>query len=109
MVKSSSCRSDVSHQRIADAQIVVGTSCAGTGTDIPDAKNGVIVGLPYSIEQLLQWAGRLRCDSGRISVLVTEFDLRTDTELSGKEHVCFGSYNASIIVRYVMIFRILRI
>jgi superfamily II DNA/RNA helicase len=74
----------MSERGIADARIVVGTSCAGTGTDIADAKHIIIVGMPYSVEQLLQWAGRCRCNSGTIRVLVTEFSLRENTELSGK-------------------------
>ena len=90
VVKSSSGRSDVSHEIVADATIVVGTSCVGTGTDIPDARTIVIVGLPYSIEQLLQWAGRLRLDNGTVYVLVTEFALREVTELSGKGYIWFG-------------------
>jgi superfamily II DNA or RNA helicase len=90
VVKSSSGRSDVSHQIVADATIVVGTSCVATGTDIPGAKTIVIVGLPYSIEQLLQWAGRLRRDNGTVYVLVTEFALREVTELSGKGYIWFG-------------------
>jgi len=90
VVKSTSGRSDVSHQIVADATIVVGTSCVATGTDIPDAKTVVIVGLPYSIEQLLQWAGRLRRDYGTVYVLITEFALREVTELSGKGYIWFG-------------------
>ena len=69
---------------IADADIIVGTSCAGTGTDVPDIKHIVIVGLPYSVEQLLQWAGRCRCDGGTVHVFNTQYGLREDTELSGK-------------------------
>jgi superfamily II DNA/RNA helicase len=77
---------------IADASIIVGTSCAGTGTDIQDVTHVVIVGLPYSIEQLLQWAGRCRCDNGTVHVLVTQYGLKEDTELSGR---------GFIILRYV--------
>lgn len=63
------------------AAIVVGTSCAGTGIDLDAVDNAVVVGLPYSIEQLLQWAGRLRGD-GTITMLVPASHMRQDNELT---------------------------
>ncbi len=61
----------------------MGTSCAGTGTDNQEVRCIVVVGLPYSVEQLLQWAGRCRFN-GTVHVLVTEYSLREETELASK-------------------------
>ncbi len=68
--------------KIHRAQIVVGTSCMGTGLD-DVVKNVIVVGLPYSVEQLLQWSGRCRGD-GRITVIVPKFHLKESTEMSSK-------------------------
>ena len=67
---------------LADSTIIVGTSCAGTGTDIPNVITIIIVGLPYSVEQALQWAGRCR-GGGTVYVFVTAFCL-DDGELSSE-------------------------
>ena len=64
-------------------KILVATSCAGTGLDITSVGQIVVVGLPYSVEQLLQWAGRLR-EEGVISVFTSACHLKEKTELSGK-------------------------
>ena len=67
---------------LSAAAIIVGTSCAGTGIDLDSVDNVVVVGLPYSIEQLLQWAGRLR-RLGTITVLVPVSHMKQDNELTG--------------------------
>jgi superfamily II DNA/RNA helicase len=64
-------------------KILVATSCAGTGLDIRSVGQIVVVGLPYSVEQLLQWAGRLRED-GFISVFTSASHLKENSELSGE-------------------------
>ncbi len=77
-------------QEIRSASIIVGTSCAATGLDIDSVKHVVVVGLPYSIEQLLQWAGRCRSD-GTVIVIIPTWQMKQDTELSrkfGLRHAC---------------------
>jgi superfamily II DNA/RNA helicase len=69
---------------VQSAQVIVGTSCAGTGLDISGAGHIVVVGLPFSIEQLLQWAGRCRTD-GTISVFVPSLHLQKDDEIASKD------------------------
>jgi len=64
-------------------KILVATSCAGTGLDIRSVGQIVVVGRPYSVEQLLQWAGRLRED-GFISVFTSASHLKENSELSGE-------------------------
>ena len=59
------------------------TSCAGTGLNPGPLEQIVVVGLPYSVEQLLQWAGRLR-QNGDITVVTSSADHWKKTELSGK-------------------------
>jgi superfamily II DNA/RNA helicase len=66
---------------IQNAQIIVGTSCAGTGIDIQSVKNVIVSGLPYSIEQLLQWAGRCRED-GMVTVFVPKTHFKESNELT---------------------------
>ena len=73
--------STVSLHSVQSAQIIVGTSCAGTGLDIFGVAHIIVVGLPFSIEQLLQWAGRCRLN-GNITVLVPSFQLRGAGELA---------------------------
>ena len=80
------CSRSISEQptsllNIQEAQIVIGTSCAGTGIDIQDVKNVIVVGLPYSIEQLLQWAGRCRGD-GLVTVIVPSAHMKQPNELT---------------------------
>jgi superfamily II DNA/RNA helicase len=67
---------------LQNCKILVATSCAGTGLDIRSVRQIVVVGLPYSVEQLLQWAGRLRGD-GFISVFTSASHLKENSELSG--------------------------
>jgi superfamily II DNA/RNA helicase len=62
------------------ADILVGTACAGTGLDM-DVALVIVVGLPFSTELLLQWAGRLRID-GKIFCIVPQSHMRDKTELS---------------------------
>ena len=62
------------------------TSCAGTGLNIGTFNQIAVVGLPYSVEQLLQWAGRLR-ESGEIAVFTCLSHHWKKTELSGKSDV----------------------
>lgn len=69
--------------QIQQAPIIVGTSCMGTGTDVEAVRNVIIVGLPYSVEQLVQWAGRCRGD-GVVTTIVQRYQLREVTELSSK-------------------------
>jgi superfamily II DNA/RNA helicase len=81
-------REEYDRKKLADSTVIVGTSCAGTGIDNQDVKNIVVVGLPYSVEQLLQWAGRCRCN-GTVHLLVTEYSLREDTELTSTVFLVF--------------------
>ena len=62
--------------------IIVGTSCAGTGLDLACVKHVIIVGLPYFIDQCLQWAGRSR-EGGTVTVIVTERQLKEENEVAG--------------------------
>jgi len=55
----------VSGESVQAAQIIVGTSCAGTGLD-----------------KLLQWAGRCRA-SGNITVIVPSWHMQRGGELAG--------------------------
>ena len=59
----------------------MGTSCAGTGVDLQSVENVIVVGLPYSAEQLLQWAGRCRGD-GLVTVIVWLASLKQPNELT---------------------------
>ena len=61
----------------------MGTSCVGTGLDKGSVGHIIVVGLPFSIEQLLQWAGRSR-EGGNITVLVPGFYLNGGSELTGQ-------------------------
>jgi len=72
----------ISRQSIETAQIIVGTSCAGTGLDITNVGLIIVVGMPFSIEQLLQWAGRCRV-SGMIIVIVPSWQIQGGGELAG--------------------------
>ena len=83
VVVTSKNRDSVTAAEIRAANVLVGTACAGTGLDIGSVAIVVVVGLPFSIELLLQWAGRLRKD-GTIVVLVPQSHMRPPTELSGK-------------------------
>ena len=78
-------KDSVSLAEIQSADIIIGTSCAGTGLD---TRVGyiIVVGLPFSIEQLLQWAGRCRIN-GTVSVFVPSFHLKNDSELSSKDAI----------------------
>lgn len=68
-------------------KILVATSCAGTGLDLETVTEVLVVGLPYSIEQLIQWAGRCRGD-GNITVIVPRAHATmSKTELSGKNRI----------------------
>lgn len=78
-------KDSVSLTEIKSAHIIIGTSCAGTGLDT-GVEYIIVVGLPFSIEQLLQWAGRCRIN-GTVSVLVPSFHLKKDNELSGKDAI----------------------
>ncbi len=66
---------------IKNAQIIVGTSCAGTGLDLQSVKNVIVTGLPYSVEQLLQWAGRCRED-GMVTIFVPKSHFKESNELT---------------------------
>ena len=72
----------VSGESVEAAQIIVGTSCAGTGLDKRNVGQIIAVGLPFSIEQLLQWAGRCRA-SGNITVIVPSWHMQRGGELAG--------------------------
>ena len=75
--------------KIQLAQIVVGTSCMGTGIDNESIRNVIVVGLPYSVEQFLQWSGRCRGD-GMITTIMQSYQLREATELTSKYQIrCF--------------------
>jgi len=76
----------VSLESICSCKILVATSCAATGIDLESVTEVVIVGLPYSIEQIIQWAGRCRGD-GNITVIVPQAHMTPRTELSGNRHV----------------------
>ncbi len=68
---------------IHSAQIIVGTSCAGTGLDNGAIGHVVIVGLPFSIEQLLQWAGRCRKD-GNVTLFIPSSHMVQSNELTSE-------------------------
>ena len=78
-------KDSVSLAEIQSADIVIGTSCAGTGLDTAVGYI-IVLGLPFSIEQLLQWAGRCRIN-GTVSVFVPSFHLRKDNEISSKDAI----------------------
>jgi hypothetical protein len=82
-VVTSRNKDSVSLAEIQSADIIIGTSCAGTGLDTA-VEYIIVLGLPFSIEQLLQWAGRCRIN-GTVSVFVPKFHLRKDDEMSGKD------------------------
>jgi hypothetical protein len=44
----------------------------------------IVVGLPFSIEQLLQWAGRCRA-RGNVTVVVPSFHLQMGGEMAGED------------------------
>ncbi len=71
--------------QIQSARIIVGTSCVGTGLDDGPVGHIIVVGLPFSIEELLQWAGRSR-KGGHITVLVPEFHMRGGGDLAGQRY-----------------------
>ena len=83
MVVTSKNREQVSISMLQLCRILVATSCAGTGLNIGSFEQIAVVGLPYSVEQLLQWAGRLR-QNGDITVVTCSADHWKKTELSGK-------------------------
>jgi superfamily II DNA/RNA helicase len=95
VVVTSKNRESVSMESLHSCQILVATSCAGTGLDIGSVTQIVIVGLPYSVEQLVQWAGRCRGD-GFISVFTAASHMRERTELSGKNDE--NAYNLIIAI-----------
>jgi superfamily II DNA helicase RecQ len=68
---------------IKNADIVIGTSCCGTGIDLDSVRHVIVCGLPYSVEQLLQWAGRCRSD-GLVTVILANAHMLQETELSGE-------------------------
>ena len=74
---------EVSLADIQNADIVIGTSCCGTGIDLDSVRHVIVCGLPYSTEQLLQWAGRCRSD-GSITVILAHIHTLHETELSGE-------------------------
>jgi superfamily II DNA/RNA helicase len=76
----------VSLNSIRSARIIVGTSCTGTGLDIAGVGHIIVVGLPFSIEQLLQWAGRCRTN-GYVTVLVpsTHIQVQQGSEIASKD------------------------
>jgi superfamily II DNA/RNA helicase len=83
VVVVNSKNSDImSRQSVESAQIIVGTSCAGTGLDVMQVGQIIVVGLPFSIEQLLQWAGRCRL-SGNITIIVPSWHMQGGGELAG--------------------------
>ena len=86
--------------QMQQAQIVVGTSCMGTGVDSESVRNVIVVGLPYSVEQFLQWSGRCR-GNGMISTIMQSFQLREATDLSSEyiEHCFWHAANEQVIVR----------
>ena len=86
MVVTSLNKKLVSLESICSCKILVATSCAATGIDFESVTEVVIVGLPYSIEQIIQWAGRCRGD-GNITVIVPQAHNTPRTELSGNRHV----------------------
>ena len=83
VVVTSKNREQVSLLMLQNCRILVATSCAGTGLNPGLLEQIVVVGLPYSVEQLLQWAGRLR-QNGDITVVTSSADHWKKTELSGK-------------------------
>ena len=83
VVVTSLNRDSVPLADIQSAQIIVGTSCAGTGLDISGLGHIIVVGLPFSVEELLQWAGRCRSD-GTVSVFVPSFQMNANSELASK-------------------------
>jgi superfamily II DNA/RNA helicase len=83
VVVTSQNRNTVTAADIQAANVLVGTACAGTGLDNASVVLVVVVGLPFSIELLLQWAGRLR-NGGTIVVIVPRSHMSPPTELSRK-------------------------
>ena len=81
-VVNSQTSDTMSGESVEEAQIIVGTSCAGTGLDKRNVGQVIVVGLPFSIEQVLQWAGRCRA-SGNITVIVPSWHMRCGGELAG--------------------------
>jgi superfamily II DNA/RNA helicase len=79
-------------EQIRAAMIIVGTSCAGTGLDLAMVKHVIIVGLPYFIEQCLQWAGRSR-EGGTVTVIVTDRHLQERNEVAGDNE---GAYLCTV-------------
>ncbi len=73
VVVTSKNREQVSLLMLQNCRILVATSCAGTGLNPGPLEQVVVVGLPYSVEQLLQWAGRLR-QNGDITVVTCSAD-----------------------------------
>ena len=79
----------VSLSQIQDARIVVGTSCCGTGLDLRLVEHVIVCGMPYSTEQLLQWAGRCR-SCGYVTVIVPNSHMHLEAELSSESYVGCG-------------------
>ena len=69
-----------------NADVIIGTSCLGYGMDIDNISNIVVCGLPYSIEQLLQWAGRCR-SVGRVTVVVSSNQQHQSPELYRESNI----------------------
>jgi hypothetical protein len=67
---------------IKSCQILVGTSCAGTGLDCGSVSDVLVVGLPFGVETLMQWSGRCR-GNGTITIFVPRRQLAERTELAG--------------------------
>ena len=82
---------------IHSAQIIVGTSCAGTGLDNGAIAHVVVVGLPFSIEQLLQWAGRCR-SNGTVAVLVPWFQMKKGDEMTSKNGTNMAVINQVLVL-----------
>jgi len=96
VVVTSKNREQVSISMLQLCRILVATSCAGTGLNIGSFEQIAVVGLPYSVEQLLQWAGRLR-ESGEISVFTCSSHHWKKTELSGKSDVPGFSHTKCVL------------
>ena len=47
-------------ERFDKQRIMVASSCAGHGLDMKDIRAVYILGVPFDVETLLQWAGRIR-------------------------------------------------
>jgi hypothetical protein len=70
--------------------------------DWKDVKHVVIVGLPYSIEQALQFAGRMR-GYGKVTVIVPAYQLRESTDLAGDGWCSFARCRCGTIVAQLVV------